>query len=155
VRPARLEDITAIVSLCEDKRRQYEAYQPVFHKKADDSAAFQQGYFRSLIAGGNAIVLVYLQEETVRGAVFGSLRSAPPVYAPGGKVCMVDDFVCRSEDEWPRVGQALLNAVTQAAKDKGAVLVNVVCGPQDAKKRKFLTALGYSVASEWHVKPIA
>ena len=154
VRPARHEDIPAIVGLCEDKRREYEAWQPVFHKKAGDSATFHSGYLRSLIDGGNAILLVYMADEVVRGAVFGSLRQAPPVYSPGGKVCIVDDFVCKSEDEWPLVGQSLLNAMVQQAKQKGAVLTNVVCGPKDQKKRKFLQSIGFSVASEWHVKPI-
>ena len=79
---------------------------------------------------------------------------APPVYDPGGKVCFVDDFMVEDPGLWATVGRELLDRVLEAAKEKGAVLANVVCRPMDEAERSLLSGKGFSVASEWHVKPV-
>ena len=96
-----------------------------------------------------------MEEESgaVRGFIWGKVVDAPPVYDPGGKVCMVDDFVVREPALWAAVGRALLDEVRRLARERGAVLVVVVCGPHDQPKRALLAMDDFTVASEWHVRP--
>jgi hypothetical protein len=84
----------------------------------------------------------------------GALTTAPPVYNPGGPVCIVDDFAVARPEEWRIVGDALLTALAREVQARGAVLLVVVCAQHDQAKRALLQEAGCSVASEWHVKPL-
>ena len=75
--------------------------------------------------------------NTLRAA----LVSAPPVYAPGGPICFVEEW---AGDE------ALLAEAEQTAAEHGAVLVRVICAHNDSDRAKLLKRRGYSVASEWY-----
>ena len=66
----------------------------------------------------------------------------------------MDDFAVGNPTEWGSVGAALLAAVEQEAKARGAVLSVVVCAQQDQVKRTMLREAGLTVASEWQVKPL-
>ena len=77
-----------------------------------------------------------------------------PVYDPGGKTCLVDDFAVDSAGDWTTVGNALLAAALQEARERGAVQAVVVCGHRDDPKRHMLAGDGFSIASEWYVREI-
>ncbi len=79
--------------------------------------------------------------ETLRAV----LVAAPPVYDPGGPVCLFVDWV---GDE------ALLTEAEQEAAGRGAVLTRVVCAHEDRARADTLTRHGYDVASEWHRAPL-
>lgn len=143
----------AIVALIDAKRAQYAGYQPVFHKAAAGAAAMQRPFLAGLIANPDFSCLTAEDGEKVVGFLQGRAVKAPPVYDPGGLVLMVDDFVVADPTLWPTVGRALLDEARRVGAARGAVLVNVVCGPLDAPKRAMLAAAGLSVASEWHVGP--
>ena len=50
-------------------------------------------FFKTLIYNpSNAIVLVCEDESLLRGFVIANLNEAPPVYAPGGRTCLFDEF---------------------------------------------------------------
>ncbi len=153
VRAATSEDLDTIVDLCEAKRQQYQSWQPVFHRKAEDSAE-RHRYFLSNVINSEGKMLLVFDREGVQGALFAVLGDAPPVYDPGGKVCMVDDFVVAAPDQWEEIGGAMLEEVISISKQLGCVLVNVVCGPNDKPKQQFLAKRGYSVASEWRIKEL-
>src|SRR5437667_448353 len=109
---------------------------------------------QGLLTGEDVIALVAETEATLLGFVMGVITTAPPVYNPGGLVCIVDDFAVGNPTEWGSVGAALLAAVEQEAKARGAVLSVVVCAQQDQVKRTMLREAGLTVASEWQVKPL-
>ncbi len=67
---------------------------------------------------------------------------------------MIDDFMVDEPDAWASIGRALLDAVTEAARTRGAAQIVVVCGPDDSPKRAMLTAGAYTVATEWFSKPL-
>lgn len=154
IQPAQESHIPAMVALSEQKRAEYAAYQPVFWRKAADSAAVQTPYFRRLLTQENVLALVALQDAAVVGFVIASLVPAPPVYDPGGLTCLIDDFCVAHPDLWQTVGRDLILAVTQQAATRGAVQAVVVCGHLDEPKRTLLRGMGMSIASEWYVTPI-
>src|SRR5579862_4336076 len=105
IRPARAADVPAMVALSEQKRLQYQEYQPTFWRVAADAREKQTSFFERLVGSEHAIILVHEREGAVDGFVIATLVDAPPVYDPGGRTCMIDDFVVASE-EWTTTGAA-------------------------------------------------
>lgn len=155
IRAAVPADIDAMAALSEAKRRQYEPHQPVFHRPSEDALEQQKPFLATQLERANNICLVHeAADGLIDGFVIATVHDAPPVYNPGGKVCGVDDFCVARAEGWQEIGQSLLAAVWELARDSGAVLNIVVCGPKDVAKRDMLAGLGYSVASEWFVKEL-
>lgn len=154
VRKAEEKDLPVIAALAAQKRRQYEAYQPVFHRESPKALEAHTLFLKDILSKENFIVLVHETNGHVDGFVMGGIVAAPPVYDPGGKICLVDDFMVEKPELWATVGKELLAEVTALAKAKGAVLANVVCGPLDTAKRDFLAGESFNTATEWRVKPI-
>jgi GNAT superfamily N-acetyltransferase len=152
IRPATKADVPAILDLAEAKREEYQRYQPTFWRKAGDSRAKHGAYLETLVESERVIGRVHETEGVVDGFVFASLLAAPPVYDPGGPVCLVDDFATRDAADWSRFGAALLADAVAEAKRRGAVLAVVIAGHLDEPKRAMLAEAGYSIASEWHVR---
>ena len=152
MRKAEEKDLDAMVVLSAAKRVEYEGYQPIFHKVAADADAKQRLFLKDQLSKPDMLFLVHEDGTKLDGWLNLRLVGAPPVYNPGGKIALVDDFTVSQAAQWPTVGKALLQEAQKWAKGQGAVLINVVCGPKDAPKRQLLQDLGLSVASEWHVK---
>lgn len=144
-------DLDAMVRLAAVKRAEYQAYQPVFHKVANDADVKQRLFLKNMMGKPDVLLLVHKQHGNLDGWLYLRLVSAPPVYRPGGLIATVDDFVVQDPSLWPSTGKALITDAKAWAKERGAILINVVCSPQDRPKRAWLDALGLSVASEWHV----
>lgn len=154
IREAREDDVPQMVMLSAAKRTEYEAYQPLFWRKASDAEEQQKPFFRSLLTRENVIALVAERGDAVQGFIIATLVGSPPVYDPGGLTCLVDDFTVAAPDLWTGAGKELLEAATQRAKVRGAVQVVAVCGQKDEPKRSLLAEVGCSVASEWWTKPL-
>ncbi|HYF94380.1 MAG TPA: hypothetical protein VD969_19340 [Symbiobacteriaceae bacterium] len=152
IRQALLEDVPAIVDLSEKKRVQYQQYQPLFWRKAEDSRGRHAVFLPHVLSRDNVIAFVHEAGGVVNGFVIGSLVPSPPVYS-AGLTCSIDDF-CVVEHDWLVIGRLLLDAAVQAARDRGASQCVVVCGNMDQPKREMLAKLGYTIASEWWTKPI-
>ena len=155
VRKATPLDVQDIARLSALKRKQYEKYQPVFHKEAENAFSAQSLFLTGFLQKENVVALVEEDaEKGITGFVIGAITNAPPVYDPGGQVCLVDDFMVTDPSQWETLGKALLDKVVELCKEKGAVLAIVVCGPLDKAKRDMLNRGGFSVATEWNVKDI-
>jgi GNAT superfamily N-acetyltransferase len=131
IRSARREDAPAMVDLSEQKRFEYEQYQPRFWRKAAGSREKQLPFFERLIESDRVIALVLEGLGGIDGFVIASLTEAPPVYDPGGSTCLIDDFVVRRPGDWETVGKELLAAADREARKRGAMQTVVVCGRQD------------------------
>jgi GNAT superfamily N-acetyltransferase len=154
IRTARETDSLRMVAIAETKRVEYEGYSPRFWRKAPDSSLKQELFFERLLTSPDVIALVAQGEDTLAGFIISAITIAPPVYNPGGPVCIVDDFAVATPQEWDSIGAALLAAVEREAKARGAVLSVVVCPQRDQVKRAMRQKAGAAVASEWHVKPL-
>ena len=143
-----------MVELSDLKRTEYAEYSPVFWRKAEGASEQQAMFFKAQLEKENNIALVGKESGKVEGFVMASLTTAPPVYDPGGRVCVVDDFAVSAPEHWDTLGVALLTEVSSQAQARGAVLLVVVCGHLDLSQRAMLGATEFSIASEWHVRPI-
>jgi hypothetical protein len=154
VRPATHEDVPAILDLAEARRDEYQRYQPTFWRKAADSREQHEPFLRRLIDDQSIIARVHESGGTIDAFAIAALIPAPPVYDPGGPVCLIDDFATVNPAGWETAGAALLAAVTSEAKLRGAVLSVVIAGHLDQPRREMLARAGYRIASEWHTREL-
>ncbi len=150
IRRVNTADISAIVALSDQKRRDYEKVQPQFWKRAEHANECQAEWFVHLLTADDHILLL-AEDVHIVGFIIGRLMSAPEVYDPGGLTLMIDDFCVGGADQWPDVGVALLDKLKLEAQEKGAVQVIVACGDHDEAKIDFLESMGLSVATRWYV----
>ena len=154
IRTAEADDVAGMVALSERYRQQLEHYQPVFWRKAPGSDAAQASYFQSLLQRPEVIAIVHRAVTGLAGFLVATLDEAPPVYAPGGLTCTIDDFCVAEELHWPITGATLLNEAVRRARERGAIQVVVVCPHRDQAKRTLLAAEGLAIASEWHTRAL-
>jgi hypothetical protein len=155
IRAATEADLESILALAAAKRDEYATYSPVFWRVAEDANEKQAPFFlNQRLHNNSAITLVAEVDEVISGFIMAVIHPAPPVYNPGGPVCSIDDFTVAAPSMWPTIGVKLLDAATQQARERGAVLIIIVCGQGDIPKSMMLQAQGATVASEWYVKPL-
>ena len=152
IRKAEPADVPRMVDLSEQKRLEYQSYQPTFWRKAADSQEKQIPHFERALQSDRVIALVYERERNLGGFLIATLVDAPPVYDPGGLTCLIDDFVVADPEDGEAIGARLLSEANRQAGARGAVQMVVVCGHQDQPKRAMLAGCGFSIASEWYVK---
>lgn len=149
IRPAGAHDVAACVGLAEVRRDQYQAYEPRFWRKSARAAEMSGLWFTHLFAKPDVVALVAVEDDVVQGFIIGAEQPAPPVYDPGGRTALIDDFVVSEGGRWGDVGAALLAACREAFRARGFAQVVVVGARQDAPKTEFLEASGLSLASTW------
>jgi len=154
VRDARPDDVPCMVDMAAVKRDQYQEYSPVFWRPAAGAREAHRSFFEKIVASRDSICLVHDGGGVINGFIIGIVVSSPPVYNPGGKVCMIDDFVVSDPSLWSTVGVALRDETERRAAIVGAVLSVTVCGQRDKAKRQVLLESGSHVASEWYVRAI-
>ncbi|MDO8288870.1 MAG: N-acetyltransferase [Parvibaculum sp.] len=149
IRDAIADDVPAMVALIEKERLRLETWQPQFWRKADDSAEKSSGWFSYLASNADIITLVSEDGGAVNGFLIAMLQDAPPVYNPGGKTCLIDDFVVSDDGLWETSGLALFETARATAKTKGATQYVVVCPNELAAKKNMLSKAGATIASTW------
>ncbi len=153
IRLATLADVRQIAAFAEQRRRDYEPYQPVFWRVAADATARHESYLARQLSHSDALAFVHQSGDAIDAFIIGQITSAPPVYDPGGPVCVVDDFMVADAARWHDVGSALLQHVeTVARQERGCVVVIVVCGDHDKPKQAMLHRDGGQIASQWWIK---
>ena len=153
IREASTDDVPRMIALSERARLVYEQYAPTFWRGAKDAAEKQAAFFHAQLLREDTLCLVSEHEGQIEGFVIAGVVTAPPVYDPGSPVCMIDDFVVASPDQWATIGRSLLEEARNRAQARGANLSVVVCGHLDEPKREMLRSAGFSIASEWYVNP--
>lgn len=149
IRYAAEADLAAMVALIEQRRFEYEQYEPVFWKKASDSAEKTEPFFKSLLTNERATALVAYDDEQLVGFLIAINTPAPPVYEPGGTTILVDDFCVADASLWPSVGRSLLDQLEVIGREAGWRQYVVVSGKADQSKSEFLTSTHLSLASTW------
>ena len=142
-----------MVAMIERRRLRYQTYQPVFWRKAANSAAASTTWFAQMIANG-VVAFSAIEDGKVAGFVFANETREPPVVDPGGKTVTLDDYCVADESRWPDVGRALLDAVKQAGPEHGWRQIVVISDEKDLAKSEILKANGLSIASTWWTTPL-
>jgi hypothetical protein len=114
------------------------------------AVAADRPYLARLVDNEAVITLLSEESATVTGFLIATITDAPPVYDPGGRTCVLDDFAVAS-GRWTTNGVSLLRSAIEAAAGRGAVQAVVVTAHLDEPKREALRACGLSIASEWWV----
>lgn len=149
VRSATRDDLEVIVRIADDRRREYAGYQPVFWRPAQDAHEKHAEFLGTLIDDEELITLVVEMRGAVCGFLIARLVPPPPVYAPGGPSCFIDDFAVDRDEIWLTAGVALLRRAVVAGAQRGAVQVVVVTAHRDSAKRQALADAGLALTSEW------
>ncbi len=149
VRASVSSDVTAMVEMIEQRRRQYETFQPVFWRKADDSAQKSKFFFSALVANEAVTTLSAVEGAEVVGFLIALDTPAPPIVNPGGPTITVDDFCVASSARWPDVGTALIDRLRQIGRERQWRQMVVICGDADTAKKHFLQSVDLSIASTW------
>lgn len=156
IRNATRHDLPAIADLIQDKRVQYEPYQPTFWRIAPQAVEKHLPFLETMLTDPRTIALVSEEGTMVQGFVIARIVDAPAVYDPGGPTCVIDDFWVRDGSDWDSIGPALLNEASRRAQSEfKASQVLVVCGHQDLTKRAMLKGQAFTIASEWYVRPLS
>ncbi len=154
IREAQPKDLDQIVKLAEDRRQQYESYQPTFWRRAKDSEIETRSFLQKLMGDADTPFFVLVSGADLMGFLVTRKIVAPPVYDPGGATYLIDDFCVSSSDLWNSVGVRLLEHVSSIVKKRGASQVVVVCGDRDFKKAEALRRAGLTIASNWWTAPL-
>jgi len=152
---AKASDIEWMVDLSEQKRGDYQKYQPNFWKKNPDSFSIQSKYFEELLVDQNIIPLVLADKS---GFVIGRIINPPSVY-DAGLTLMIDDFCVsntkqNNSNPWFDHGQILLDEIIKIAKSRKVEQIVVVSGNHDQNKTEFLKKNNLTIASLWLTKII-
>ena len=154
IRRAEEMDILSMARLAEEFREKLEVWQPVFWRRAAGSGELSESYFRYLMQSEDNLALVNEDYAGVDGFLIATLVDSPPVYDPGGKTCLIDDFAVAEDELWGTVGEALVERASEWAKNKGATQTVVITPLAYDEKLSFLKDRGMTPAASWWVKPL-
>lgn len=154
IRQATAADVPRILALLQQRRETYQRYSPIFWNIAERAVEKHDAFIRRLVHDEDVLTIVHEDHGRVDGVLLATTMDAPPVYDPGGKVCMIDDYVVESPELWRQVGTRLLEHCRDWARAQGCVLQIIVCAQKDVPKAAMLKGMGAEVASEWYVRDI-
>jgi hypothetical protein len=97
----------------------------------------------------NVLTLISEDDGSTNGFLIATLIDAPPVFDPGGKSCMIDDFVVACNALWDSVGTALLDEARVWAKREGAAQIILVTPKDHPEKNAFVTAQNLKTTTFW------
>ncbi|MDP3299975.1 MAG: GNAT family N-acetyltransferase, partial [Phenylobacterium sp.] len=145
---AAVIDVEACVQLAESRRALYETFEPRFWRRAENAAEMSRLWFTHLFAKADVLALVAERDGQVRGFLVAQPTPSPPVYDPGGRTALIDDFVVEPAD-WQTAGVALLADARDRLRADGYAQIVVVGARLDAEKTRLLQASDLSLASTW------
>lgn len=154
VRMASAGDVQAMTALLAAKRQMLENFEPVMWRPSDIAAQITPQFFTHQVAQPQVIARVAEDGGRFLGFVMGVLQDPPPVYAPGGKTALIDDFAVVEGAEGDAAASALLDAVISEARARGAVQMIVVAAARDARATRWLEEKKLRVASQWWTRTL-
>lgn len=143
IRRLTAADVPRVLELGEQKRREYEAYSPVFWHMSRTPRETFTPYMKSQVEDAQNIALAHEQDSKVDGFVLVNGRGT------------IDDYTVAAPKLWPTVGAELLDAAGKEAQMHGLKSLLVICGAGDIPKRTMLAAQGLTPATDWYVKPVS
>lgn len=150
IRPANEDDLPWIMSLCELGRIQKNTLHPIDYQNPADYCRRRQAELAKLLANPQSICLIRDRYSEPIAFLIAQMLNAPPVYAPGGPVCFVDEFEVVRPQDLAVSGSQLLEECRRIARQRGAVLQRVISTAGDLDREEFLLSAGFTIASTWY-----
>ncbi len=154
VRIASAGDVQAMAALLEVKRQMLESFEPVMWRPSEIAAQLTPQFFTHQVVQPNVIARVAEDGERFLGFVMGTLQDPPPVYAPGGKTVLIDDFAVVDGADGDSAASQLLDAAISEARARGAVQIITVAAAQDARASRWFEEKKLRVASQWWTRTL-
>ncbi len=152
VRVAVANDIQSMVELSAAFRERLEDYEPTFWRRHPDADQVQFQWFGLLLDDELHRVVVSVGDDgRIEGFIIARAMEAPPVYQPGGRTCMIDDFVWSTS----AVAEALVSEIQRWAADAGCCQMVIVTPAADSERRTLLEQFGLHRTSEWWMSQIS
>lgn len=154
IRAASAADVPAMAALIAVKRTFLESLEPVMWRPSEAAAQMTAAFFTHQLGQPNVIARVAESGGRMIGFVVGVLQDAPPVFAPGGKTVLIDDFAIAEGAEADAAASDLLDAVMSEARARGAVQIIAVAAARDPRAVRWLEAKKLRVASQWWTRTL-
>jgi GNAT superfamily N-acetyltransferase len=154
VRVATAGDVQAMAQLISIKRRQLEHFEPVMWRPSEAAAQMTLSFFTHQVVQPNAIARIAEVDGRFAGFIIGGLQDAPPVFSPGGKTVIIDDFAVQDGPQADEVASTLLDEVMSEARARGAVQIIAIAAARDERAARWLEAKKLHVASQWWTRTL-
>ena len=155
LRPARDQDLAALLPLLLRLKRLNEEFDPLL-KVRDDAEPQAREIVRAQIADPKAVVLVAEGSGADRDKVVGFVRAVVrerPFYAPPHEGVIVDIYLLPLYRR-RGVGEYLLAEVSAALKAKGAGIVTAEFPAQNEIAVRFYAKRGFRPVTSIHARPL-
>lgn len=147
-------DVHGAALLADARRREYEAYSPVFWRPATDAFERHEPWLAQCIAADDQTSFAADAEDGIAGiAIAAHSASPPPFRFDEEPTWLIDDFYVQ-DSAWSQTGRPLLDAVAEAASRAGARKLVVISARRDEPKSSMLHTAGYERAASWWVQPV-
>jgi GNAT superfamily N-acetyltransferase len=154
IRVATAGDVQAMAQLIAIKRRQLEYFEPVMWRPSEAAAQMTLSFFTHQVVQPNAIARVAEVGGRFVGFIIGGLQDAPPVFSPGGKTVIIDDFAVEDGPHADEVASTLLDEVMSEARARGAVQIIAIAAARDERAQRWLEGKKLHVASQWWTRTL-
>ncbi len=155
IRTALATDVHAMGQLLEIKRALLENFEPVMWRISPQAAQLTPAFFTHQLGQPNVIARVAEDSGRFVGFIIGGVQDAPPVFAPGGKTVVVDDFAVVEGEDGDAAASALLDAVMSEARARGAVQLIAIAAAKDARVARWLESKKLHIASQWWTRTLS
>jgi len=155
IRQALASDVQAMAQLIAAKRVLLESYEPVMWRPSEAAAQLTPTFFTHQLGLPNVIARVAEDGGRFLGFIIGGMQDAPPVFAPGGKTAIVDDFAVVDGEGADAAASALLDAVMSEARARGAVQLIAIAAAKDVRVGRWLEGKKLHVASQWWTRTLS
>lgn len=154
VRMASAGDVQAMAAILAVKRQMLEGFEPVMWRSSEIAAQLTLQFFAHQVGQPNVIARVAEDGGRFLGFVMSTLQDPPPVYAPGGKTVLIDDFAVVEGAEGDAAASGLIDAVMSEARARGAVQIITVAAAKDARATRWFEDKKLRVASQWWTRTL-
>jgi hypothetical protein len=155
IRPATAGDVAQMAQLIALKRRQLETYEPVMWRVSETAGQLTPSFFTHQIPQPNVVARVAESGGAIAGFAIGALQDAPPVFAPGGKTIVIDDFAVAEGPDADDIASALLDSLMSEARARSAVQIIVIAAARDERVTRWLEGKKLRVASQWWTRTLS
>jgi len=156
IRAATKDDLDIIVAISQERRSKLAKAQPIFWKPSKEASTLTPLFFEFLINTEEVLTIVHTHPDTgmVNGFLFAKEEPVPPIYDPGGKAYVIDDFALLNDTLWETAGQALLAEAESWCKAQGGAMMILVTPTCEPIRHDQAQSIGYSTVTQWMRKPI-
>lgn len=146
-------DVHGAALLADARRREYEAYSPVFWRPATDAFERHEPWLAQCIAADDQTSFAADAEDGIAGiAIAAHSASPPPFRFDEEPTWLIDDFYVQDS---AKVANRATATFLDWASASNAVVAIVPARSSDVQLEAALAESGYEVASDWFVRELS